>query len=77
MLSLGAGDARELLQAAVTAVSMLGGLMAYTSGHFAAHAMAERQPPEILAQCVNEGIGRGFAAGWPIATAALIIEMWS
>lgn len=77
MLLVEPGEARDLLQAAVTAVSMLGGLMAYTSGHFAAHAMAERQPPEVLAQRVNEGIGRGFAAGWPLATVALIIEMWS
>jgi hypothetical protein len=77
MLSIGTGDARELLQAAVTAVSVLGGAMAYTSGHFAASALAERQPPDALSRRINEGIGLGFIAGWPIATVALIIEIWS
>lgn len=77
MVSIGSSDTTNLLQAAVTAVSLLGGLMAYTSGYFAAQAMAERQPSDVLAQRVNEGIARGFLAGWPIATLALIIEMWS
>jgi len=49
MLSLDASDARELLSAAVTAVSVLGGAMAYTSGYFASQTTAEGQPADIWA----------------------------
>jgi len=77
MLLAESAETANLLQAAVTAVSLLGGLMAYASGYFAAQAMAERQSPDVLSQRVNEGIARGFLAGWPIASLALIIEMWS
>jgi hypothetical protein len=77
VFSLDAGSARELLEAAVTAVSILGGAMAYYSGYSASQAMAEGQPSEILSQRVNEGIGEGFTAGWPVAIVALIIGLWT
>ena len=77
MLSIDATETRELLEAAVTAVSILGGAMAYKSGHSAAQAMAERQPPDILGQRINEGLGEGFAAGWPLAVLAYILEAWT
>jgi hypothetical protein len=44
------GDVRELVESAVTAVSILGGSMAYFSGYVAAQALAEGDPPETLAQ---------------------------
>ena len=71
------GSARELLEAAVTAVSILGGAMAYCSGYSASQAMAEGQPPDVLSQRINEGIGEGFMAGWPVAIVALIIGIWT
>jgi hypothetical protein len=77
VLPLDTGDARELLEAAVTAVSILGGVMAYKSGYSATRAMAECRPPDILSQRVNEGLGEGFAAGWPLAILAYIIEAWT
>ena len=51
--------------------------MAYYSGYSASQAMAEGQPPDILSQRVNEGIGEGFTAGWPVAIVALIIGIWT
>lgn len=77
MLPIDSADARELLEAAVTAISILGGVMAYASGYSASRAMAEHQPPDTLSQQVNEGIGEGFAAGWPLAILAFIIGIWT
>jgi hypothetical protein len=59
MLPVDATDARELLNAAVTAVSVLGGAMAYTSGYFASQTTSEGQPGDVLGQRVNEALGRG------------------
>jgi hypothetical protein len=77
VIPIDAGSARELLEAAVTAVSVLGGAMAYWSGYSASQAMAEDQPPDILSQRVNQGLGEGFIAGWPVAIMALIIGIWT
>jgi hypothetical protein len=77
MAALEIGGARELLEAAVTAISVMGGAMAYLSGFNAAQALAERSAPEIVSQRINEGIGIGFLAGSPLAIAALIIETWT
>jgi hypothetical protein len=72
-----AGSARELVEAVVTAFAVLGGFMAYFSGYLAAQALAERQPPHVVAQRVNEGIGEGFVKGALPAISALIIVVWS
>lgn len=77
MLPVDATDARDLLNAAVTAVSVLGGAMAYTSGYFASQATSEGQPSDVLSQRVNEALGRGFDWGWPAAVMALIIGVWT
>ena len=77
MSSLDAGSARGLLEAAVVAISLLGGTMAYFSGYAAAQAISEQQPPDILGQRINEGIGEGFSWGWPAAILALIIMTWT
>ena len=69
--------ARELVEAAATAVSILGGAMASCSGYFAAQALSTRQTPSTVAHRVNEGIGEGFSWGWPIAVFTLIIELWT
>jgi hypothetical protein len=75
--SIDAGSARSLIEAAVVAISVLGGMMAYFSGYAAAQAISEQQPPDILSQQINEGIGEGFSWGWPAAILALIIMMWT
>jgi hypothetical protein len=77
MLGQGAGEVRALIEVAVTAVSVLGGAMAYCSGFAAVRAMVESQPPEVLSQRINEGIAKGFVCGFPLATFALMIAMWS
>lgn len=51
--------------------------MAYYSGYFAAQALAEGQPPPLVAQRINEGIGEVFVNGALPAIAALIIVVWS
>lgn len=66
-----------LLEAAVTAVSILGGAMAYESGLSAARAVAENCLPEILGQRVNEGIAKGFVWGWPVSMLVFIIGLWA
>jgi hypothetical protein len=66
----------ELVDAAVTAVSVLGGVMACCSGYLAARALAEDRPPSLIAQRVNEGVGEGFLIGAPAAVVTLIIELW-
>lgn len=77
MAPVEADSARELLEAAVTAFSILGGAMAYFSGYLAAQAIYEHQPPHVVAQRVNEGIGEGFTKGALPAILALIIVVWS
>lgn len=66
----------SLLEAVVTAVSILGGAMVYESGLAATEAVAEGQSAENLGRQVNEGLARGFVWGWPLSLFALIIELW-
>ncbi len=76
-MGIGAAGLGELLQSAITAVSILGGAMAYASGFNAARALAEEDPPEVVGQSINEGLGTGFAAGFPLAILVSIIEAWN
>lgn len=76
MAAIGIGGVRELVESAVTAISVLGGAMAYLSGFHAAQAMAEKCTPEAVSRRLNEGIGLGFVVGSPLAIAALTIEAW-
>jgi hypothetical protein len=77
MAAIEIGEVRELVESAVTAISILGGAMAYCSGYFAAQALAAHSAPDTVAQRVNEGIGQGFVMGSPLAVVALIIEAWT
>lgn len=77
MLPFGAEATQVLIEAAITAISILGGAMAYESGLAAAEAVAENQSPEILSQRINEGIAKGFVWGWPLSVITLIIELWA
>jgi hypothetical protein len=77
VLSIDAATPPGLLEAVVTAVSILGGAMAYESGFAAAEAVAENQSAAVLGQRVDEGIAEGFVWGWPLSVIALIIELWS
>ncbi|HEX5763044.1 MAG TPA: hypothetical protein VFY04_07975 [Solirubrobacterales bacterium] len=67
--------AREFLEALVAAFSILGGVMAYTSG-FAA-TTAQDQSADALAHRINEGIAEGFRWGAGAAVLALIIIVWT
>jgi hypothetical protein len=77
VLPIDAANTRDLIEAAVAAVSVLGGAMAYSSGYAATQAVAERQSSDVLGQRVNEGLAEGFLWGWPLSILALIIEMWA
>lgn len=77
MFAIDAGNTSSLVEVAVTAISVLGGAMAYCSGYFASQALAEGQRPDVVARRVNEGIGQGFNWGMVLAVATLIIEVWS
>jgi hypothetical protein len=77
MISLDGDIARELIETAVTAISVLGGAMAYWSGYSASQAMAEQQPSDALSNRINESIGEGFRVGWPMAIVAFIIGTWT
>lgn len=76
MLSLEASDIRVLIEAAVTAVSILGGVMALFSGYAAARAMSRRRAPSVLSQWINEGIGEGFTVGAPLAALIFALFLW-
>jgi len=76
MFPVDVDSARNLLNAVVTAISVLGGAMAYASGYCAIRAMSENQRPDVLARRVNEALGRGFDFGWPVGIVALIISAW-
>lgn len=76
-MSADPGSARELLEAVVTAFSILGGGMAYWSGFNAARALALEASPERLAHSINEGIGKGFEFFSLFSIATLIIALWT
>jgi hypothetical protein len=68
---------RDFLEAIVAGFSILGGMMAYWSGYGAAQARAQGLSADLLADWINEGIADGFTWGWPMATAALMIMVWT
>lgn len=71
------GSVRDLLEAIVTAFSVLGGGMAYWSGFNAAQALADGEPPSALANAIDRGIGEGFTIFSRLAPLALIITLWT
>jgi hypothetical protein len=77
VFSIEPSETDQLIEAAVTAISILGGAMAYCSGYTAAQGVSEELPPEILGHRVNEGLGEGSTWGWPTAIVALIIKVWT
>lgn len=62
-----------LITAAVTAFSMLGGVMASFSGARASAALWNGRTPAELADTINRGFAIGFGVGLPFATLAFII----
>ena len=67
------GNLRDLVEIIVTAISLLGGAMAYASGWAALRAVNVAAPPEELARRVNEGLAVGFLYGWPLAVFVAIL----
>lgn len=65
--------ARQVIEAAVASLSMLGGAMAIYSGSRATIAIGNGAPPDVVAAEVNAGISQGFVVGNPLALLALII----
>lgn len=68
---------REFLEAVVTALSILGGAMAYCSGQSASRALAREQRPEVVSHEVNRGIALGFELGWPLSVTTFMIATWT
>lgn len=77
MSAIDPSAARDLLEAFIAALAVLGGVMAYFSGFEAFSALAQDLPPAVVAQRINEGIGQGFEVGTPAAVIALMIMGWS
>jgi hypothetical protein len=73
VISVDLGPTRELIESVVTALSILGGTMACSSGYSASRTMSEGRSADMLSRRVNEGLGNGFSAGWPLGTIAFII----
>lgn len=71
------GDVRNLIESAVTAISVLGGAMAFESGYAANKATSENLDPQIVAQRINEGLGKGFSWSRIPATFCLMILLWT
>jgi hypothetical protein len=76
MPTSGVSEIRSLIENAVTAISIMGGAMAYESGLAATKAIAEGLAPPIVAQRINEGLGEGFSWGLPVAIFCLIVLLW-
>lgn len=68
---------REFLESLIAGFSVLGGVMAYYSGHAAHRAIAHDGSPPAVAHAINEGIGEGFETGTPAAIMTLMIMGWS
>lgn len=68
---------REFLEALIAGFSVLGGVMAYYSGHAAYRALARDESPPAVAHSINQGVGEGFEAGVPAAIVALMIMGWT
>ncbi len=77
MTPIDPGAAREFLEALIAGFSVLGGIMAYYSGHAAYQALAQDEAPPAVAHSINEGIGEGFEVGVPAAIMALMIMGWT
>lgn len=66
--------ARDLVEATVTAVSVLGGVMAVLSGYAASEAVSAGAPAAVVAEQVNRGLATGFDLGtWTAAIAFIIV----
>lgn len=76
MVGIAAGELQSVVQSAITAVSLLGGAMAYMSGYRAARARNKGCDSDTLAQAINVGLTEGFVAGIPVAAFVAILELW-
>jgi len=76
MTPIDPSGAREFLETLIAGFSVLGGVMAYYSGHAAYQAISHDELPPVVAHRINEGIAEGFEAGVPAAIAALMIMGW-
>lgn len=61
------GSFRDLVEVVVTAVSILGGFMAFFSGLAAFDFISYAEEPEVLAHRINRGLANGFGFGLPVA----------
>ena len=74
MDAIGLEDIRDLIEAIVTAVSVLGGAMAYFSGRGASKAVAEQDHANVVSERINRGLANGFDWGtWLAAITFMIV----
>jgi hypothetical protein len=55
------------IETLVTAVSLLGGFMAFYSGLEASRSVRARRFPDQVGYRINKGLARGFGIGLPVA----------
>lgn len=66
-------NARDVVEVLIGAVSVLGGVMAVTSGRAASKATTAGDEPEVLAFRVNDGLADGFESGLPVAVIVSLV----
>lgn len=75
MAAIGISDIRGLLEAAITAVSVMGGLMAYFSDRAASATVSRQTRADVVSRQINEGLAVGFDWGVRLGAIAFMIVL--
>lgn len=67
------GSVTDLIEIVVTAVSVLGGCMAYFSGREASRSVGKGEPIRTVGSRIDEGLADGFDIGLPTAAVVAIV----
>lgn len=68
---------KAMIEATISAASILGGAIAYQTGYAAADAVSRGAPPSILSEEINLGVASGFQWGGPLSAFVLILMGWA
>ena len=66
----------DLVELSVTAVSLLGGAMAFCSGREAYQSVRAQEDPERLSFRINTSVAEGFKLGLPLAVVVATLLAW-
>jgi len=68
---------KAMVEAAISAASVLGGAIAYQTGFAAADAVSREASPQTLSEELNVGVAYGFQWGAPLSASVLILMGWT